>query len=77
MYEGRSSLLSDILWTMRDGSLYKGRSTFRSDILATLRDNKLYRGTSSFRSDLILTLDGPLTFQEFIAVWYAVNYLLY
>jgi hypothetical protein len=65
---------------MRDGALYKGRSTYRSDILATLKDGstqnaKVYRGTSSYRSDLLFTLDGPLTFQEFIAVWYAVNYI--
>ena len=77
VYKGDSPFLSDVLFTVRDGKVYKGRSTFLSDIVLHIDKDVIYRGTSSFRSDLILTIDGPLTFQEFIAVWYAVNYILY
>jgi hypothetical protein len=62
---------------MRDGALYKGKSSFSSDIIAHLKDSKVYQGTSDFSFDILYTIDGPLTFQEFIAVWFAVNYLLY
>lgn len=75
VYKGDSHFLDDVICTVRDGSLYKGRSSFRSDIVATLRDGHVYRGTSPYRSDIIFTIDGSLTFPEFIAVWYAVNYI--
>ncbi len=55
--------------------VYKGDSHFLDDVICTVRDGHVYRGTSPYRSDIIFTIDGSLTFPEFIAVWYAVNYI--
>lgn len=55
--------------------VYKGDSHFLDDVICTVRDGHVYRGTSPYRSDILFTIDGSLTFPEFIAVWYAVNYI--
>ena len=37
---------------------------------------KVYKGNSSYSGDVVCNIkDGPLTFPEFIAVWYVVNYI--
>ena len=74
VYSGTSRYDSDILLTVRDGNLYKRTSTYHSDIVATVRDGAVYAGTSSYRSDIRFTLDGNLTLEEFVAVWYVVMY---
>ena len=40
----------------------------------TVRDGDVYDGCSSYRSDIRFTLDGNLTLEEFVAVWYVVMY---
>ena len=75
VYKGTSQYISDILLTVRDGKVYRGTSTYTSDILATVRDGKVYKGTSMFTSDILFTLGGPLTLEEFVAVWHAVMYV--
>ncbi len=74
VYKGTSRYNSDILLTVRDGKVYKGTSNYNSDILATVRDGAVYAGTSNYRSDIRFTTDGPLTLEEFVAVWYSVIY---
>ena len=75
VYKGTSRYNADILCTIRDGKVYKGTSTYNSDILATLRDGSVYSGRSNYRSDIRFTIDGHLTLEEFVAVWYAVTYV--
>ena len=58
--------------TIRDGIIYKGKGVYRTDILATVKDGKVYSGTSSYDSDILFTVDGNLTLEEFVAVWYSV-----
>ena len=74
VYKGTSRYNSDILCTVRDGMIYKGTSAYHSDIVATVRDGAVYDGRSNYRSDIRFTIDGPLTLEEFVAVWYAVMY---
>ena len=72
VYEGTSVYESDVVMTIRDGIIYKGKGVYRTDILATVKDGKVYSGTSSYDSDILFTVDGNLTLEEFVAVWYSV-----
>ena len=75
IYKGTSRYNSDILCTVRAGKIYRGTSTYNSDILARVHDGVVYDGTSTYRSDARFTLDGPLTLEEFVAVWHTVMYV--
>jgi hypothetical protein len=54
--------------------VYKGTSTYTSDVICTVADGKVYKKTSSYTSDIEFTIDGKLTVEEFVAVWYIVKY---
>ncbi len=75
VYQGDSGFWSDIVLTIKDGNIYKGDSTYSFDIIANIKDGCVYSGRSSFRSDIKFSFDGPLTVEEFVAVWYAVMYV--
>jgi hypothetical protein len=34
----------------------------------------IYKGTSSYTSDILFPIKGDLTMEEFVAVWWVVNY---
>ena len=65
---------SDILMTIKDSRVYRKDSNYSGDILATIRDNQVYSGTSNYHSDIEYTIDGNLSVEEFVAVWYVVYY---
>jgi hypothetical protein len=60
--------------TIRDGKVYKGTSTYTSDVLATITDGKVYSGTSTYTRDIEFTINGNVTIEEFVAIWYSVKY---
>ena len=39
------------------------------------KNNRVYNENSSYSGDILYRFDGPLTFPEFIAIWYVVNYI--
>lgn len=61
--------------TIENGKIYKGMSTNYSDIIATIEGGCVYEGTSRNYSDKKFTMNGFLTIEEFVAVWYTVNYV--
>ena len=75
VYQGSSTSWTEIVMTIKDGNIYEGDSTFSSDIMANIKDRCVYSGRSFFRSDIKFSFDGPLTVEEFVAVWYAVMYV--
>ena len=69
IYKGSSSSYSDIVMNIKDGKIYKGSSSSYSDIIANISNGKVYKGSSSSYSDVSFNNSGPLTIQEFVAVW--------
>ena len=55
--------------------VYKGNSSYSGDVICNIKDGVVYRKSSSYSGDILYRFDGPLTFPEFIAVWYVVNYI--
>ena len=55
VYAGRSTYLSDMLYTFDGKYLYRGNSTYRSDILYTWDGKYLYCGNSTYMSDILYT----------------------
>jgi hypothetical protein len=60
--------------TIRDGKIYKGTSSYSSDVIATINGGKVYTGNSSYSSDIQFHIDGHVTIEEFVAIWFAVKY---
>jgi hypothetical protein len=58
-----------------NGKIYDGTSNYTSDILANINKGRVYRGTSNYTSDMQFHFDGPLTIEEFVAVYFAVKYI--
>jgi hypothetical protein len=47
---------------------------YSGDVIATIREGKVYTGNSTYSGDIRFTIDGFVTIEEFVAIWYAVNY---
>jgi hypothetical protein len=75
VYKGRSNFSNDIVMTIKDGKIYKGTSNFSNDIVANINNSKIYAGRSNFGNDVQFSIEGNLTVEEFVAVWYALNFL--
>ena len=75
VFKKTSVYQSDVVCSVRKDQVFKGNSPYRSDILYTIRDGKVYKGTSVYFSDIRFSFDGPLTLEEFVAVWHTVLYV--
>ena len=56
--------------------VYKGNSSSYSDVILNISSGKIYKGNSSSYSDTKFNIDGAITLEEFVAVWFAVNYII-
>lgn len=56
--------------------VYKGNSSSYGDVIANIDGGRVRNGNSSSYGDTKFNIDGTLTIEEFIAVWFAVNYIL-
>jgi len=63
-----------ILLTIFEGKVYKGTSSYTDDVIATIKNGIVYSGNSNYTSDIEFTVDGYVTIEEFVAIWYAVKY---
>ena len=60
---------------IRDGKIYIGNSNYQSDVIANVKDGKVFAGTSNYSNDIEFSIDGMVTIEEFVAIWYAVKYV--
>jgi hypothetical protein len=60
---------------INSGKIYKGNSSSYGDVIANIDGNKVRTGNSSSYSDARFNINGPVTLEEFVAIWFAVNYI--
>ena len=75
VYKGNSSYSGDVICNVSNGKVYKGRSSYSGDIICNISNGKIYKGSPSYSGDTKFNIDSPISIEEFVAVWFAVNYI--
>jgi hypothetical protein len=75
IYKGNSVANKDVLATFSQGKIYRGSSVANKDVLATFSQGKIYRGNSVANKDILFYINGSLSSDEFVFIWYTNKYL--